>query len=153
MGVSAMSIMDKPRRIDMGLSARSVTRQSVRDMDGQITEGRFEPLLFDANIQTDRELLENYFRKETAVIETVTDPVSFRKPIKFASLMCQTEPEIEELRTLDEPITDEMPLEQTSSPHDTLQPTPQVEVLYKLEVPLPPEPEEDLSDWAESSLY
>jgi hypothetical protein len=38
-----------------------------------VTEGRFEPQLFDANIQTDRELIELYFAKETANTEVVTD--------------------------------------------------------------------------------
>ena len=43
----------------------------------QISEGRFEPQLFDANNQTDRELIENYMRKEVAEEECATDPVKF----------------------------------------------------------------------------
>lgn len=48
--VSVMTVRNEPRRFDMALSARSITPVSIRDKFGQITEGRFEVAVFDANI-------------------------------------------------------------------------------------------------------
>lgn len=44
----------------------------LREGGGQITPNRFDPYIFNANCQTDRELLENYFRKDACDAETVT---------------------------------------------------------------------------------
>jgi hypothetical protein len=40
----------KPKVNDAAMSVKTITEKSVRDRDGQVTEGRFEPVLFDANI-------------------------------------------------------------------------------------------------------
>lgn len=60
MGIDAMSI-EEVRKVDQGNYARSEYQASFRDINEQVTEGRFEPALFDANIQTDRELIELYY--------------------------------------------------------------------------------------------
>ena len=41
--VSVMTVIP-PRKMDMGLSARSQTQISVRDMNDMVTEGRFAPM-------------------------------------------------------------------------------------------------------------
>ena len=63
--------------LDLALSCRTVTHMSIRDHTAQISEGRFNPEVFDANIQTDRELLDIYMMKETKSNEVATDPVKF----------------------------------------------------------------------------
>lgn len=63
----------------------------------------------------------NYLKKPMVVTETATDPVTFREAhIKFASFMCQTDPEIKEPRTVGEPIIDATPVEDQATPNDVL---------------------------------
>ena len=64
MACSVMTV-HPPKVEDRGHSPRSPTEISFRDKLEQVSKGRFEPQLFDANIQTDRELLELYLMKET----------------------------------------------------------------------------------------
>lgn len=71
-----------------------------------MTEGRFEPQLFDANIQTDRDLMELYFAKEITNTEVATD----RLKVEQKSLMIQTDPLIEELWLMEEPAVYELPV-------------------------------------------
>lgn len=67
---SALSLATiKPQRFDQGASAKSITEKSVRDCGDQISLGRFDPQQFDANIQTDNELLINFMKKPVAVTE------------------------------------------------------------------------------------
>ena len=61
MGISVKTKSPGPRYEDIGLDARTQTVQSIRDCYEQVTDGRFEPAIFDANIQTDIELMEQYF--------------------------------------------------------------------------------------------
>lgn len=65
-GVSAMT--QKPvRKLDLGLSPKTDDpKPSFREKQGQVTARRFEPAQFDAKIQTDYKLMEQYFKKETA---------------------------------------------------------------------------------------
>lgn len=86
----------------MALSCKTMTEHSIRDHTAQISEGRFEPNVFDANIQTDRELLDIYMQKETHSADCATDPVKFQPPVVMAQMMCQTDPEIWEPRNVQE---------------------------------------------------
>lgn len=65
-----------------------------------------------ANVQTDAELLERLLAKETAAVETNTDPVTFEKKIKYGSTMVQTDPIVsEDKELLVEPSGLAMPVE------------------------------------------
>ena len=44
--ISVMSFKG-PRMISAALSVKTVTEKSMRDRDGQVTEGRFEPQQFN----------------------------------------------------------------------------------------------------------
>ncbi len=101
MGVSIMSVEDV-KMIDQGVFAKSEYQASFRDINEQVTEGRFEPALFDANIQTDRELIELYFAKQTQDFETVTESPPVPK-VLMKQMMIQTDPEIEEFNDELEP--------------------------------------------------
>ena len=48
---------------------------SVRSANDQVTEGRFEPQLFDANNQTGQDLMDLYFKKPVQTVEVTTDPI------------------------------------------------------------------------------
>lgn len=71
-----------------------------------MSQGRFDPLLFDANIQTDRELLDLYFAKEMCAANVATSDIPFRveerKEIK--SHQIQTDPLIPERPTSADPV-------------------------------------------------
>jgi hypothetical protein len=49
MAISAITI-ERPKMVTIALSCRSITEASIRDGAAQISEGRFEPNVFDANI-------------------------------------------------------------------------------------------------------
>ena len=46
--VSAMTVIN-PKKFDMAISAKSESKPSLRDMNEQVTEGRFEPLQLNAD--------------------------------------------------------------------------------------------------------
>lgn len=71
--VSAMTIK-KPMMVDRGHSVRSPSEKSVRDKEEGVSAGRFEAHQFDARVQTERELMELYFAKETTDKEVATTP-------------------------------------------------------------------------------
>lgn len=119
----------------MALSARSQTQLSLRDVNDQVTDGRFEPLQFNAQIQTDRELIVNFLKKETAQTDMCTDPIKFMPEREFTQIMCQTDDMIAEPELTHEPI----PSEQPSEPQkvDLIIPMVHPEELYALELPQP----------------
>lgn len=71
----------------MGLSPHlSITSQ--RDRIEQVTEGRFEPALFDATNQTEARFLEDPASKRVIITtEMVTEPIVIRSPKKFSTFM------------------------------------------------------------------
>lgn len=66
--------------------------------------------------------------------------------------MMQTEPEIEEPKTVGEPIEFEKPFANKRSPDFVLEPEPEAEELYELCLP-EPSTYEELRDWQCSNLY
>ncbi len=74
--------------------------KSVRDAVDQVTEGRFEPLMESANVQTGAELIETFVKKETVGVETNTEPVTFENVKKFDSIMVQTDAPVNEDKEL-----------------------------------------------------
>ena len=83
---------------------------SVRSANDQVTEGRFEPQLFDANNQTDQDLMDLYFKKPVQTVEVTTDPIIIVPEKKYASFMIQTDPIIDE-REVQEPVRLQIPKE------------------------------------------
>jgi len=67
-----IGFVDRTANNSVGLSAMPMSEKSLREKAGQISDRRFDPMLFDANCQTDRELMENYFRKEAVDSEVMT---------------------------------------------------------------------------------
>jgi hypothetical protein len=62
---------------------------SVKSLSQQVSEKRFDPILFDANIQTDTDLIEKYVAKETVSQEVFTDPVNIvDMPSPVKNSMC-----------------------------------------------------------------
>lgn len=130
--VSVMTVVP-PRRVDMALSARSQTQISVRDMNDMVTEGRFAPAQFNAEIQTDRELIVNFLRRETAGTDMCTEPIKFLPEKEFAQIMIQTDEMIYEPELTHEPNTIEWPVD--PPPVDLIIPMLHPEGLYELELP------------------
>lgn len=118
----AVSVMTNrgPKRYDMAASAKTLTVQSQREKIEQVSEGRFLPMIFDANVQTDRELLVNYLRPETAEIEIDTDPVKFAEEKEFIQCMIQTDPVMPEPELTHEPESLEQPLDSQNLVSDIL---------------------------------
>ena len=83
---------------------------SVRSANDQVTEGRFEPQLFDANNQTGQDLMDLYFKKPVQTVEVTTDPIIIVPEKKYASFMIQTDPIIDE-REVPEPVRLQIPKE------------------------------------------
>lgn len=71
--VSAMTVQ-RPQMVDRGHSVRSPSERSVRDKDEGVSAGRFDAPHFDARVQTEKELMELYFAKETTDKEVATTP-------------------------------------------------------------------------------
>ena len=93
-----------PDRESVGVSARPLSEASVREQGDQITEGRFEPQLVDTQVNTERKLLDDYFKKPTVDSGVNTAPIIFgeEKP-RTHSTMIQTEPMVDELGVPEEP--------------------------------------------------
>lgn len=51
-----------PAKLDMAVSVMSL---HLNDKPAQISTKRFEPVSFDANLQTERHLIEDFMRKKT----------------------------------------------------------------------------------------
>ena len=103
-----MSVRPK-RMLNQAISVRSSTPLSIRDKDGQITEGRFEGYLFDANPQTESKLLQEYLRKSTRGEDIQTEPVKFMPEREIGHIFVQTEPPIFEPELTHEPVDLDMP--------------------------------------------
>jgi hypothetical protein len=60
---------------------------SIRSKDQQVTEGRFQAPHFDANVQTDKELVIKYVAVEKAEQAIVTTPVNIVPPKELRAMM------------------------------------------------------------------
>lgn len=131
-GVSVMTKQTK--MVSQALSVKSITEKSVRDIDGQVTEGRFEPELFHEGCQTDKDLILSYLKVPVESHDQVTEPVNIKEFTKFSLAFCQTDPEIEEPHTLEEPESIQKPAECgiDGKPGDELLLEPLAEKLYAL---------------------
>lgn len=103
-------------------------------------------MMFDANCQTEKELIFQYVAKSNKVVETATDPEMFMNMKSVATLMVQTDPMIAENVTVDEPITLQQPQLPsninmiTKMPNDDKKPSLQL-------------PKINERDWFYSNLY
>ena len=93
MGVSANPLTATPPHESQGASA---FHPSLRSKMCEVTDGRFEPMTFNANCQTDRELIDRWLNKERIDTEVETEPVQIRLPPELNFEMVQTDPMINE---------------------------------------------------------
>ena len=101
----------------------------------QVSEGRFLPLIFDANVQTDRELIVNYLKPQTAEMEIDTDPVKFAEEKEFIQCMIQTDPVMPEPELTHEPESLEPPSDFPHPLENDILPESWPEDIYALELP------------------
>ena len=154
-----------PDKESIGVSAKPLSEGSVREQGDQVTEGRFEPIMIDTHVNTDRKLLDSYLKKETKEQNFNTEPVMFNdsKPVMSVA-MVQTEPQIDEhempaeptpVDTAQEPLTSAMKDPADVDSNGSLCDIPATEEMFELVLPPPQEPEEEpiTDDWAFSSLY
>jgi hypothetical protein len=96
-----------PKLIEAANSAINIL---LKEQTAQISTARFDPVLFDANIQTDPSLIENYLKKQTKETEIATDPIKFEQPKCYENTMIQTEPPIETIwKPVEEPLGYKLP--------------------------------------------
>lgn len=72
-------------------------------------------------------------------------------PKQFCTLMVQTDPMIDEMVSLENPVPFELPF--LPEFPEKLQTEPTNELVAAIELPQPQEPEEELRDWADSALF
>lgn len=128
------------------------TPPHLKEGGGQITPNRFDPYIFNANCQTDRELLENYFRKDACDAETVTLR-EIKKP-EVRCTMLQTED------TPANPFGDEEPVPigplpaETAIPNTFLLEKPEEEIIPETGISPQHTFVEDFErDWVNSPLW
>ena len=103
-GNSARTASAKPDQISQGVTAKALSIVSVRDQGDQISTNRFGPGVADMNIQTTKELLDEYVAKPHAEIATETVPIVIDdRNAKFAEMAINTDPIIDERDTPVEP--------------------------------------------------
>ena len=146
MGVSARTQTKVPSQVSIGVSNKSPVSQ--RDRIEQVTEGRFEPTVFDVAQQTETKIVPPI---KTQTNETTTEPVRMTSPKQFSTFMVQTDPMIDELVSLEHPVPSQLPF--LSELHEKLMLEPSNELIAAIELPQPQEPEEEMRDWADSALF
>lgn len=78
----------------------------MREQGDQITEGRFEPMMVDNQVNTDRKFLDDYLKKPSKEVNVGTDPVIIGTPKpQMATIMVQTDPQINDDEGGEEPQT------------------------------------------------
>lgn len=95
-----------PEAHSIAISAKPISEASVREQGDQITEGRFEPVMVDTQMNTDRKFLDDYLKKPSKEMNVGTDPIIIGTPKpEMATTMCQTDPMIKDDKDLGEPIS------------------------------------------------
>ena len=133
---------------------------SVREQGDQVSDGRFDPRIQDAQVETGRELLDDYLHRPSRDCGTSTVPVIFGepKPVMLTAWI-QTDPVVEEVEGLAEPTHQgqarEAKLNTTHGSAASLLEIPETEEILEIVVPPEPEPEEEALtiDWASTPLF
>lgn len=86
-------LLPEKHSVAIGLSADCF--QSIRSKGEQVSEGRFEPPIFDANCQTTNDLLK-FLQPPSNQAMTCTEPVKFHLEVPRRVFMVQTDPIIYE---------------------------------------------------------
>ena len=159
----ALSARSPPPEVDkasVAISAKPMSDVSVREQGDQVSEGRFDPRIQDAQVDTGTELLDDYMHRPSRDCATSTIPVIFgeAKP-KMMTAMIQTDPLISEIDGLAEPshqgLAEEAKLNTNHGSAASLLPLPESEEILEIIVPPEPEPEEEayIIDWANTPLF
>ena len=158
----ALSARSPPTEVDkasVAISAKPMSEVSVREQGDQVSEGRFDPRIQDAQVETGRELLDEYLHRPSRDCGTGTEPVIFgeAKPLMM-SAQIQTDAVVDEADGLTEPGHQgealEGKLNSLRGSAASLLPLPEGEQL--LEIVVPPEPELEevhIDDWASTPLF